>query len=495
MKWQGDEYEVIVLGSGLGGLIAGTYLSKEHHRVLVLKENSYHPSCEEKGYRFVPFSNFSERHIKVALLKRISKELGIPLFISDPGEARQGETKLKKPKQKVTFQMILPKARIDLFCQRSMLQMELEREFPKEVAQIENFYNEMDELQPLLEEEKAKEGSGSLFPIQSRSLIKGLWPFKALPKGKIDRRLAPFSKEFREFIQLQLISCGNLFSDQFPISLAGYLLSCDEIDGWVSEIDLERLKEKILEKFFQSGGRIEKIEGVERMGKRWRKGITLSLKGEERAFQSKFLILNFPLHRFSSLLSKKERLLSKWGGRIPPRYVLIPLFLGIREKAVPVGMRDLLVSISDLNKPYEGGNLLFLSLSQKGDELEAPEGRRALTVESLMISKRWDPDFFVEHQKGVMKHLNHLFPFIEEHIEFADWDWANEQFSCWSYPHFLYEATTDFQWREGMVPNRISKNLYFIGKENFPYLGMEGEVLSGLMVAQKILEKSSKRSI
>src|SRR4030042_2100403 len=98
MKWQGDEYEVIILGSGLGGLIAGTYLSKEHHRVLLLKENQYHPSWKEKGYRFVPFSNFSEKRIKVTLLERVSKELDFPLFISDRGERMQDETKLKKPK-------------------------------------------------------------------------------------------------------------------------------------------------------------------------------------------------------------------------------------------------------------------------------------------------------------------------------------------------------------------------------------------------------------
>jgi phytoene dehydrogenase-like protein len=154
-------------------------------------------------------------------------------------------------------------------------------------------------------------------------------------------------------------------------------------------------------------------------------------------------------------------------------------------------MRDLLVSILDLNKPYEGGNLLFISLSQKGDESEAPEGRRALIVEGLMIPKRWDPDLFVEHQKGVMRHLNHLFPFLEEHIEVTNWDWADEQFSCWSYPHFLYETTSDFEWREGVVPNRISNNFYFVGKESFPYLGIEGEVLSGLIVARQILEKYS----
>jgi phytoene dehydrogenase-like protein len=488
MKWQDEEYEVIILGSGLGGLIAGTYLSKEHHRVLLLKERQYYPSGGEIGYRFIPFSNFSERRIKVPLLKRISKELDFPLFISDRGETRD-EAKFKKQMQKVSFQVILPKARIDLFCDRSLLHMELKREFPKEGAQIENFYNRMDEFWSLLKNEKAKEGPRLNFPIQPRSLIRRWWPFETLPNGRMDEWLAPFSKEFKEFIQLQLISRGSLFSAQFPVLLAGYLFFHDETNEWVSGIDLESLKEKILEKFFQSGGKIEEIDGLEKVEKGWRKKVILSTKKSEKTFRSQFLIFNSPLHRLSDFMGRKGGLLSKWIKRIQPRYVLIPLFLGIREKAVPIGMRDLLVSILDLNKPYEKGNLLFLSLSQKGDESMAPDGRRALTVESLMIPKEWSPDSFVEHQKGVMKHLSYLFPFLKEHIEFTDW--ADKQCSCWSYPHFFYETTSDFQWREGVVPNRISTNFYFIGKENFPYLGMEGEVLSGLMVAQQILEKYS----
>jgi phytoene dehydrogenase-like protein len=157
-------------------------------------------------------------------------------------------------------------------------------------------------------------------------------------------------------------------------------------------------------------------------------------------------------------------------------------------------MGDLLVSILDLNKPYEAGNLLLLNLSQKGDETEAPDGRRALTVESLMIPKMWDKDSFTKHQKGVMEHLCHIIPFLEEHIEYTDWDWAEKQYPCWSYPHFLYETASDFNWREGVVPNRIAKRFYFVGKENFPYLGMEGEILSGLMVSQQILEEYHKRS-
>jgi monoamine oxidase len=143
----------------------------------------------------------------------------------------------------------------------------------------------------------------------------------------------------------------------------------------------------------------------------------------------------------------------------------------------------------DFDKPYQDGNVLFISLSPKGNETQAPEGRRALTVEGLMELKKWEQTFSVDYQREVMKHLCHLFPFLEDHIEFSDFYWANENIPKWSYPHYFYETSSDFNWREGVVPVSISKRIYFIGKENFPYLGLEGEVLSGFIAAQQILKR------
>jgi hypothetical protein len=154
-------------------------------------------------------------------------------------------------------------------------------------------------------------------------------------------------------------------------------------------------------------------------------------------------------------------------------------------------MKDHLISLLDLEKPYEDGNLLFLSMSPKGDKTRAPEERRALSVEGLIDAGKWDQTHLVNYQQKVMKHLCHLFPFLENYIEFADFQWVSDQFPKWSYSHFLYECASDFYWREGVVPIRMSKNIYFIGKENFPYWGVGGEVFSGLTVAQHILKKYS----
>ena len=115
-----------------------------------------------------------------------------------------------------------------------------------------------------------------------------------------------------------------------------------------------------------------------------------------------------------------------------------------------------------------------------------------MTVQSLLPVRALDETSFMEHREAVISHLRRLIPFLDDHIEFIDVNWARELIcrrAQWSYPHFLYEASSDFRWREGILPLRIAKDLYVTGKENFPYLGLEGEALGGWMAAEHLLKK------
>jgi phytoene dehydrogenase-like protein len=489
MKWLGNEQEVIVLGSGLGGLIAGTLLSKNNRSVLLLREKGYQPSYSTKGYHFIPFSNLSEKSLKPSLVRKISQALNLSLLMGTREDGKQAKVVSDKSRHSPTFQVVLPKARIDVFPQRSQSRREWKREFPKEASQIEGFYNELDQIQHLFQKVNGKKNaSGFSFPFQERSFAKRIFSSDPFPSEEMGKRLFPFSKEFRQFIQLQLISWGNFYSNRFPISLAAHVLF-DETNELNSDMDIDKLEIEVSNQFSRSGGRIEEIDRVKEIKPWGRKGFTLNFEGNPEVFRSQFLIVNSPLHRISSFLGKKGKGLLKWGKKIKPLYVITPLFLGIHEKVIPVGMKDRLISLLDLEKPYEDGNLLFLSMSPKGDKTRAPEERRALTVEGLIDAGKWDQTDLVNYQQNVMKHLCHLFPFLENYIEFVDFQWVSDHFSKWSYSHFLYESASDFYWREGVVPTRISKNIYFIGKENFPYWGLGGEVFGGLAVARQILKK------
>ena len=124
MERQVNEYDVIILGSNLGGLISGTLLSRKNLSVLLLKESGYCPFYTKNGYRFIPFSNFSEQRLKSTLLRQISQWLDLTLLPSPQKEDQQARTIHPKPRPKVAFQVILPKARVDLFSQRSLLELE-----------------------------------------------------------------------------------------------------------------------------------------------------------------------------------------------------------------------------------------------------------------------------------------------------------------------------------------------------------------------------------
>jgi phytoene dehydrogenase-like protein len=489
MSQHKEDHDVILLGSGLGGLIAATLLAKKGRSVLLLREKGYLSSYRRDGHRFFPLSNFSERRLRSSLIQEIAQELDLSFAEGDSGNDFFIKKELAPLRGNVPFQVVLPASRIDLFDSPSLFRMEWKREFPNELAQIEKFYEELGLLQNLLMSQKKKENS-SFFPVDDRSIIRKGFSFLSHSETGTDQRLSSFSKEFKAFLQLQWVSWGNLLPDAYPLSLAAYLLLHEERGKWSGQVDLELLEGTILDSFLKSGGEVEEIEKAERVEQKWRKGFTLTLEGDRRIFCSQFLILNSPLHSFATLFGKSGKPVSKWLQRIQPRYILFPCFLGIREKVVPVGMKDLLVSILNLEEPYEGGNFLSLSLSPSGDERASPEGRRALTVQSL-IPFRDRVQVSSVQQEAIIKHLIRLIPFLDPYLDFIDFDWAREQSCRWSYPHILYSVPGSFNWREGVVPARLANDLYFIGKENFPYLGLEGEAWSGLRAARQILEKYS----
>ncbi|MBM4308006.1 MAG: FAD-binding protein, partial [Deltaproteobacteria bacterium] len=71
MKSDSKVFDVVILGTGLSGLIAATQLAKEHRSVLLLKEKRYCSFFKRDGYCFIPFSNFSEKLVQTGPLKKV----------------------------------------------------------------------------------------------------------------------------------------------------------------------------------------------------------------------------------------------------------------------------------------------------------------------------------------------------------------------------------------------------------------------------------------
>lgn len=477
MRNQENFYDVIILGSGLGGLIAANQLIQERRKVLLIKEKRFHPSYTREGYRFTPFSNALEKWIPIHFLKKI------PFQLDRLGKRGGGESL----KQEVSFQIVLPQARIDLYRDRSLLKREWQREFPLEWKKIEDFYQETDRIYSLLNQLKQRESSPVSFPIQSSRSFKQWFFVNSLQMRRMEHWLSPFSSEFKTFLQLQILFKGNLYKGHFPLPLASYLLKNDDRKEKIEPIDFEKITQQMLGRFVKSGGRVDEIDGIDKINIKRREGISLSLKGQGTMVHARLLALSIPIHQCLNLFENNREIISKWAGKISPLYMIIPYFLGIRETGIPVGIKNLLISLRHLDKGYEDGNLLLISLSEIKDESEAPFGKRALTVQALMPFNLSAKKTVESLQNQVMNHLKQLFPFLENHLEFIDRTWAENNLDCWSYPFILYEVNSTYKWRKGVVPIELTKNLFFVGKENFPYLGLEGEIIGGLVLGRKIL--------
>ena len=198
MKPLGNEQEILVLGSGLGGLVAGALLTQKGHSVLLLRERGYQPSYAIQGYHFVPFASFSEKRLRHEFLKSISQTMDLPLLTGPREESHPIETTSEKSQEKATFQVILPKARINVFPQRSLSQMEWKREFPEEVAQVGRFYDELDQIQHLFQKVNGSKNSISFFPFRQTPFIRNIFSFRSFPKERVDEKLFPFSRSFKK---------------------------------------------------------------------------------------------------------------------------------------------------------------------------------------------------------------------------------------------------------------------------------------------------------
>lgn len=133
------QYDVVIIGAGLGGLVSAAVIAKKGFKVLIVEKNSYPGGCcssfSKDGYIFNIGPSLFWGLDSGGPLYNLLGYLGIRESIITHDIFRRIDPGL---------QVVLPDHRLDIYTQRKRLFEELRREFPKNFTTLEEFYNRVD---------------------------------------------------------------------------------------------------------------------------------------------------------------------------------------------------------------------------------------------------------------------------------------------------------------------------------------------------------------
>ena len=472
-------WDVVILGTNTGGILAGALLAKRGFSVLFLEEEGKAAKLHGR-YRFRQFSNLSEIFVSRALIEGIYQLLGLRL--ADGEFVYRGDLKR---------QILLPGHRVDMATHRTDPLDEMKREFPENWDLIETFYSRLQEEDLI---RRTMLALGDERPLLGRIGKRLDLAYHVLS----DRALSAFlgslkaGKAFTRFIDVQIRSMSYLHVDDWPLSLASHLAGILIRDEVLMDVVSPRgFMDRVKREALKGGGQVSNLESfntvqIEKSSGEFR----IHTDGEEKTISSRVCIGNLPFSQLKKLIPTafSGRKWAQKEGHLWPKYFILSLNLGLDARGIPVGLGDCFVSLRDMDAPYENGNLLMVFMGPEG--VWAPPGKKSVMVNAFIPvgdGKR-DRAKIKGAIENMLVHLLEVAPFLDRSIRLIDVRPSLERYGGqWVNRDVIYGGAPSFRVGSEILPTVTPlEGLFLACRENFPYLGFEGEILSGIKVARAI---------
>jgi hypothetical protein len=499
MTTPSNHYDVIVLGTQPGPMLAGALLAKRGFRVLLLGQDDVGPVYTAAD-RVLPRAPYTFLGVHSPVARRIFQELALHQLF-----------RRRAASMDPAFQVALPRHRLDLPLDDVDLEREIEREFPEVKRPIDDFHKSI------------LRTAGELDRILDRDLV---WP----PESFLERReLArassqlPFGKDgdgpdplaelpdehpFRQVVQAPVRFAEGADPDH-PTALrvsrhfASWLRGAATVEGgwdWIRKMLIDRVR--------AHSGEIRERERADQILLKRNVAVGVRVAGSGELIGSTFVVYGGDVasllrvlpdrHPFEELFEKIGEPQARWY-----RYTLNVL---VPAEAVPVGMARDVFFVRDARRPLASENLLRVEVGATD-----PEGNRLLCTEALLPRRAIeDAAGFVESvRERVLGSLGELVPFLGRHVILVDsphdgrdlQDHANKTTippaEPWTRgPQTMqavhgYPVTTAFGLCAMPVRTPIKK-LLLGNRQVCPGLGDEGAFVTAWSVA-RIVTKSDRR--
>ncbi len=312
------QYDIAVVGAGLGGLASAALLSARGKKSVVCTAGTSLAEAlgdaAKKGFSFSVGPALSYGFEQDGVLRQLFNELGIDGM----------------PAHAPGYQVALPDRRITVAANQDDTLEELRREFPQEIHTIASFYRDL------------KNKSGQI----TRSRIAAYFSQYQSARSFIGKY--NFSRELLSFFDIQA-----LFFFQQPVlelSLTNLITLCSH-QPFHYYGGYEKLAERLAAIVLGKDGDIRYNEPLKEIVYRNNRAAGIRIS--------------------QGIIETDSVLLETSDKRVPV------LFLGVHDEVLPLGMGRDVLYLPDYSQPRD---FLVFSLSAKDDSTAAPKGMRALTV-------------------------------------------------------------------------------------------------------------------
>ncbi|MBI2898363.1 MAG: NAD(P)-binding protein [Deltaproteobacteria bacterium] len=490
-------YDVVVVGTQIGSLVAGALLARRGFRVLVAGHDDLPATYSYKGYR-LPRGPFTLVGTEAPAIRRVFQELALSQLF-----------RRRAVPQEPLFQVVLPRHRIDVLANGDDLSREFGREFPEVSRQIELFYASLTrhnaDLDRVLEKDLVMPPETF---FERRELARAVTqsPFgKDGSRGDVFGEF-PENHPFWQFVNCQVRFAGGLDPQAMtPLAVTrlhgAWMRGTHAFDG-----GLDAFKRLLFEKVGMHSGEVRERDRIESLVFKGGRVVGVRVAGQDELTGCNFLVWGGDPSSLVRLLEPNS-LPRRVGERLEGlrvtlrRHVLNVLIDG---GGLPVGMGRDVFSLGDPAAPLEGCNLLHV-------QVDSPSGadHHVLTASTLVRAASSSADL-ESHRARVLDHVRTLVPFLDEHAilvdspsddlpleDLAERASVRPEDRAASGPARMepvYLPSAPGVLGVTALPNRSGiKNVLFADRETIPGLGLEGLFLAGWSAARLITRTDRKK--